>query len=197
MEFAQIKYTPISITMKEIKPGIAAAPGPVCKIFIATMLLILKTNGAELAPQLKQSIAGTYRRGIPTCSARIIQIGNVANTATKPSIPPNVRIHSMMSMIKTATLACFSLSLTGITNLLTKVLAIESAAPLSVITFPRRPPRNTVGKIEINIPATPPTSQTSGLAALGSTAPIWSEVNAVVGSIPFVTATIIPAIGAR
>ena len=42
-------------------PGIGAAPGLVCRMLIQMMLLILNTNGAEFAPQLNASIAGTIR----------------------------------------------------------------------------------------------------------------------------------------
>ena len=125
MNVEQMKYTPISITMKEMNPGIGAAPGLVCRMLIQMMLLILNTNGAEFAPQLNASIAGTIRLGIPMRLAMYIAIGNVAKIATNPSTPPYVRIHSISNIIKTARFACFSLLFTGITNLFTSVEEID------------------------------------------------------------------------
>ena len=84
----------------------------------------------------------------------------------------------------------------GITNLLTNVVAIDCAAPLSPRTLPKIPPKNTVGKTAVIIPHRPPISHTP-VAAFCSTAPIYRLVNDSVGFIPFVTATITPQRGAR
>ncbi len=134
----------------------AAAIESVPNIAIATMLLIIGTPGAELAPDPKTSIAGTNLLGMPTFFAIIITIGNKENTNTNPSTPPNVKATVTMSIANTARFTCFSPS-TVITNLSTNNTAIDSAAPQSVYIFPNKAPKKIVGKSITIIPVKPPT----------------------------------------
>ena len=121
---------------------------------------------------------------MPMRLAMNMQMGKVAKIATKPSTPPKVRMHSTNSMIRTARLACFSLPSTVMTKRSIMVAAMHWAAPLSVRTLPKIPPRNTVGNTAVIMPHRPvmvsiPLASSkacafaSAPASAGSSTPPW------------------------